>query len=337
VVNHYNALGLSQAASADEIKKAHRKLVRQFHPDLNKSDKDTETKFKEVQEAYDVLSDETKKRDYDRKLTSKGSPSASDIFSEPRWNNGEIPTNGQDIPLPIHMTLEESFSGGVKVVEYHREVNCESCRGNGLKSGKTRQLCPSCKGSGKVVMVGINGRFQIRQLCPTCRGKGGVVDPKDACGGCNGFGRTKRLETVNVRFPRGVSSNDHTIIEGMGDAGTLGGGFGSVVCVFLVAQHSRFERAGTDLITELPVSFIQLALGDEFEIDTIEGKKVKLTVREETPNARVFRIAGFGMPALHSDQRGNLLVRVVADTLTGLTAKQKKLLREVQYLEDEKP
>ena len=332
--DYYDILSIPRTATADDIKKAYRKQAMQFHPDRAAADKkvEYEAKFKEAAEAYEVLSDDNKRRDYDNRGNHKN---LHDIFSHPQYNGGQFPTKGNDIKVVISVTLEEVHQGVIKVITYEREVNCESCKSTGTLPGKEKHICQTCKGTGHVIMVGMNGRFRVRNVCGHCMGQGKTISPEDRCPQCSGTARTKRQEQLDVRVPRGVSDGQYTIFDGYGDAGTNGGPFGTLLTVFQVMRHDRFQRSRDDLVMELPVPMAKLALGTTTEIKTLM-QNVTLTIPPESPNGRILRVLNQGIANAHTGRPGHLFVKLIADMPKDMTSEQKELLERFMKLENEK-
>ncbi len=332
--DYYEILGVAKDASADDVKKAYRKLAMKFHPDRNPGDADAEAKFKEAAEAHEVLSDEVKRRHYDR---SRDPKRAHDIFNTATgWNGGKYPQRGKDIHLALHVTLEEVFHSPTKVIRYEREVGCEACGGSGLLSGCSKSPCATCRATGFTEVVANGGAFRVRQPCGACGATGQSSRPQDRCKACHGHARVLRAETLDVRVPHGVVHGQAHGFEAVGHAGTNGGPYGNVVVFFHILRHPVFERINADdLLMEKPLSLTQLALGDTIEVKSLKDR-LSVVVPPETKNGAVLRVDGQGFRNGRTGHTGGLYVRVVAETPTGLTPRQRELLEEFARIERSK-
>jgi molecular chaperone DnaJ len=344
--DYYEVLGVSKEASADEIKKAYRKLARQYHPDVNKDDPTAAEKFKEVTEAYETLSDSDKRARYDRFGHQDpnqfggggaggfggGFDGFGDIFDMffgggGRQRNG--PQRGADLQYQLQIEFKEAAFGTEKEIEIPRWEECDTCHGSGAKPGTKVSTCPTCSGSGQQEQV-VNtplGRMVNRTTCRTCGGSGKKIEQR--CGTCHGEGKVRKRRKINVKIPAGVDTGNRIRISGAGEMGAKGGPPGDLFVVLVVREHDFFEREDEDIYCEVPLTFVQAALGDEIEVPTIDGK-AKLRIPEGTQSGTVFRLRGQGIPVLNrAGVRGDQHVRVVVVTPTKLTDKQRELFREL--------
>ncbi|MCG7319796.1 molecular chaperone DnaJ [Brevibacillus laterosporus] len=350
--DYYEVLGLGKDASADDIKKAYRKLARQYHPDVNK-EADAETKFKEVKDAYDVLSDDQKRAQYDRfghqdpnqgfggGFDASGMGGFGDIFDMffgggGRRANPNAPRRGADLEYAINIDFLDAVFGKERDIEIQREVECDTCHGSGAKPGTKVETCSRCNGSGQEEVQANTpfGRVVNRRVCSVCNGKGKQI--KERCTTCRGTGRQKIKRTIHINIPAGVDDGQQMRITGEGEAGVNGGPAGDVYVMFRVRKHDFFERDGNDIYCEMPINFAQAALGDEIEVPTVDGR-VKLKIPAGTQTNTFFRLRGKGVPHLRGNARGDQHVKIKVVTPTKLTDRQKDLLRELGGLEDGAP
>lgn len=350
--DYYEVLGVSKDAGADEIKKAYRKLARQYHPDVNKA-ADAEEKFKEVKEAYDVLSDPQKRAQYDRfghqdpnqgfggGFDSAGMGGFGDIFDMffgggARRANPNAPRKGADLQFGLSIDFLDAVFGKETDVEIPKEAECDTCHGSGAKPGTGVETCKTCNGTGQQEVVANTpfGRIVNRRVCPTCEGKGKVV--KEKCTSCRGTGRVKVRRKIHINIPAGVDDGAQLRVSGEGEPGVNGGPPGDLYVVLRVKQHEFFEREGNDIYCEVPLTFAQAALGDEIEVPTVDGR-VKLKIPAGTQTETYFRLRGKGVPHLRGSGRGDQHVKVRVVTPTKLSERQKELLRELAELSGEKP
>lgn len=353
--DYYEILGVERAASADELKKAYRKLAVQYHPDKNPGDKTAEEKFKEIGEAYDVLNDADKRAAYDRyghaAFQSGGPASAGgrggggfhdpfDIFREvfgggggggifeeffggggrQRDRSGAV--RGSDLRYDLEITLEEAARGTEKQIDLERAQECEKCKGTGSSKPGGSKTCPTCGGAGQVITT--RGFFQVQQPCPDCSGAGQIIS--NPCSQCRGQGRVEKSGRIKLRIPPGITDGARLRSGGNGDAGARGGPAGDLYVVMHLKKHELFERDGADLYCEVPVSFAKAALGGELMVPTLDGK-ASLKVPAGTQSATMFRLRGKGIPMLNTGNKGDLMVRVQVEVPTNLNAEQKEKLK----------
>ena len=343
--DYYEVLGLSKGASADEIKKAYRKLSKQYHPDLNKEE-GAEAKFKEIAEAYEVLSDDQKRARYDQ--FGHEDPSAGfggggfggaggfggfeDIFSSffgggGRRQDPNAPRKGDDLQYRMNISFEDAVFGKETEIEIPKEENCETCNGSGAKPGTTPQNCSHCNGAGTINQSVDTpfGRMVNKRTCPSCRGAGKII--VDKCTTCRGDGKVQKRKKIKVTIPAGVDDGQQLRVSGQGEPGYNGGPAGDLYIVFTVKRHEQFERDGDDIYYELKLTFPQASLGDEIEVPTIHGK-VKLKIPAGTQSGAQFRLKDKGVKNVHGYGMGHQYVIVKVVTPTKLTEKQKQLLRD---------
>jgi molecular chaperone DnaJ len=344
--DYYEILGVEKGVDAAELKKAYRRVAMKFHPDRNPDDPSAEEKFKEANEAYEVLSDENKRAAYDRFGHAGvdgqsgmggggggfGGGSFSDIFGDVfgdifgggRGGRGG-PARGSDLRYNLELNLEDAVKGTSVQIKVPTLVSCKTCDGSGAKAGSKPVTCTTCGGHGQVRMQ--QGFFSVQQTCPSCRGRGTII--ADPCRSCNGQGRVEETKTLQVKVPAGVDTGDRIRLSGEGEAGDAGGPPGDLYVQVHVREHNIFKRDGADLYCEVPIDFVDAALGGELEVPTLDGR-VKLKVPAETQTGKLFKLRGKGVTPVRGGGVGDLLCRVVVETPVNLTSKQKELLREFQ-------
>jgi molecular chaperone DnaJ len=340
--DYYEVLGVSRSAGADELKRAYRKLAMEYHPDRNQGDKAAEERFKEVGEAYSVLSDPQKRQRYDafghsgQQMPDFGPfsfDSAFDLFDMffgggRRSGRGSGPQRGADLRMTVDISFEESVFGAKRTVEVPRAATCTECAGNGAAAGTTPRSCPDCGGSGQVrrAVQSIFGQMVNLTSCPRCHGEGMLVD--QPCSRCRGRGLIEERKTIEVSIPPGVDADVQVRVAGEGEAGPRGGPHGDLYLGFRVAPHPQLIRRGQDLVFELPVSVTQAVLGDRITVPTVNGE-TQVEVPAGTQPGRVIKIAGQGVPHLRTGRRGDqvCVVRVVVPS--HVSAKERKLYEEL--------
>jgi molecular chaperone DnaJ len=339
--DYYEVLGVARGASEDELKKAYRRLAMKYHPDRNPGNGETEEKFKEANEAYEVLSDPQKRQIYDQygheglSRTGGGGRGGSDfgagfsdifgdMFSDIFGGGGGRggPRRGADLRYKLEISLEEAFRGVERTIHIPRFDDCGDCKGTGSASGVKPQTCPTCHGSGQVRIQ--QGFFTLAQTCPHCRGRGTVIT--DPCGTCRGAGKVRTEQTLQVKVPAGVDTGDRIRRTGDGEPGDRGAPPGDLYIQIDVKPHSIFERDSTDLYCTVPISVVTAALGGELDVPTLDGK-ASLKIPEATQSGRTFRLRGKGMPSLRGGAAGDLLCTVAVETPVKLDKRQKELLR----------
>ena len=344
--DYYEVLGVNRDASDEDIKKAYRKLAMKHHPDRNPDSKESEERFKEAKEAYEVLTEPEKRRAYDAyghagvnpQMGMGGAEAAgfggfaeafgdifSDIFGGGQGRGRSSVYRGADLRYNLEIALEQAARGTETKIRIPTMEACETCHGSGAKPGTHPKTCETCHGSGTVRIS--QGFFSIQQTCPTCHGSGKMVS--DPCATCRGAGRIKKHKTLSVKIPPGVDEGDRIRLSGEGESGVNGGPPGDLYVVMHLKPHAVFEREGDDLHCEMPISFTQAAIGGEIEIPTLDGS-AKIKVPAETQTGQVFRLRGKGIKGVRSSYPGDLLCEVVVETPVRLTDRQKELLRELE-------
>jgi len=348
--DYYEVLGVTRSCTEVELKTAFRKLAMQHHPDRNPGDKDCEHRFKELNEAYDVLKDGDKRAAYDRfghaafEHGGMGGPgfgadfgsTFADIFEgifgmASARGRGSGRERGSDLRYNMEISLDEAFTGKTAQIRIPTSVTCEACSGSGAKAGTKPKPCSTCGGAGKIRHA--QGFFTLERTCPTCHGRGQVID--DPCKVCGGGGRVTRERTLSVNIPTGVEDGTRIRLAGEGEAGVRGGPPGDLYIFLEVAPHEFFQRDGADLHCRVPVSMSSAALGGEFDVPAIDGSKVRVKVPAGTQTGRRFRLAGKGMQVLRAKQTGDMYVQVAVETPQNLTKRQRELLTEFEKLSSE--
>lgn len=339
--DYYEVLGVSRHADENELKKAYRKLAMKYHPDRNAGDPNAEERFKEVKEAFEVLSDANKRAAYDQfghaglngAAGGAGAQGFSDAFSDifgdlfgMRGGSSGV-QRGADLRYNLEITLEQAARGTETKIRIPKMDVCETCRGSGAKPGSTPRTCPKCHGHGQIRMQ--QGFFSIQQTCPQCHGSGKIIT--DPCYDCHGSGRVKRHKTLNVKIPAGVDEGDSIRLSGEGEAGIAGSPPGDLYVVIHLASHPVFQREGNHLHCEIPVSFATAALGGEIEVPTLDGH-ARIKIPPGTQTGKIFRLRGKGITSLRNHVTGDLLCHVSLETPVNLTARQKELLEEFEAI-----
>jgi molecular chaperone DnaJ len=345
---YYEVLGVERGASEADVKSAFRKLAMKLHPDRNQGDSSSEHRFKEINEAYEVLKDGDKRAAYDRfghaafeqhgagqhGFGADFASSFADIFDDffgmggRRGSRGSGRERGADLRYNIELTVEEAFAGKSAEIRIPTSVTCETCAGSGAKTGTKPKVCSTCSGHGKIRQA--QGFFTLERTCPVCHGRGQVIDTP--CTSCGGLGRTTRERALSVNIPAGVEDGTRIRLSGEGEAGLRGGPAGDLYIFVAISSHVFFQRDGADLHCRAPISMATAALGGEFEVPTIDGGKTRVKIPEGTQSGRRFRLHGKGMPVLRSKQVGDMYVQVVVETPQNLTKRQRELLHEFQKL-----
>jgi molecular chaperone DnaJ len=345
---YYETLEVERTAEEPQLKSAFRKLAMKWHPDRNPGDKDCEHRFKEINEAYDVLKDPNKRAAYDRyghaafehgmgagAAAGFGNDFATtfaDIFDDFFGMGGRRGRGGRergaDLRYNMEITLEDAFYGKAAQISLPTSVMCEGCSGSGAKAGTKAKVCGTCGGAGKVRAT--QGFFTIERTCPGCHGRGQVI--VNPCPTCSGAGRVTRERTLSVNIPAGVEDGTRIRLAGEGEAGARGGPAGDLYIFISTANHGFFQRDGADLHCRVPISMVSAAIGGEFEVPTIDGNKSRLKIPEGTQSGRRFRLAGKGMPVLRTKQIGDMYVQVMVETPQKLTKRQRELLAEFDEL-----
>ena len=350
--DYYEVLGVKKGASEDELKKAYRKLAKENHPDLHPGDKECEARFKEINEAYEVLSDPDKRAKYDQFGHAAFDPSQGfggggfggfegfggfgDIFSDifgggfgfggGGGRNPNAPRKGDNLRATVNIKFEEAAFGVKKDVFVAKIEQCPDCKGTGCAEGTTAEICPDCKGSGTVMSTKRTpfGMVQSSEQCPKCKGRGKIIH--SPCKTCRGIGSVRLQHKVTVSVPAGIDDGQTISLRGQGNAGLNGGPAGDLLITVLVQPHARFERDGASILLEQEVSFSQAALGAEIEVPTLDGK-VKLNIPEGTQTGTTFRLKGKGVPFLRNGGRGDQFVTVKVTVPRGMSSAQKDALR----------
>ncbi len=348
--DYYDILGVDQNADADDLKKAYRKLAMKYHPDRNPDDKEAERKFKELNEAYDVLKDDQKRAAYDRfghAAFENGGPGAgaggfgggfggfggggfADIFDEMFGGGGSRQTSsatqGSDLRFNMEIKLEDAYEGKKTDIRVPTSVSCEKCNGSGAAEGKAPVECTTCHGQGRVRAQ--SGFFTVERTCPACGGQGQVI--KDPCRNCGGAGRVSKEKTLSVSIPPGVEDGTRIRLSGEGEAGIRGGPHGDLYIFISIKPHRLFQRDGANIHCRVPIQMTKAALGGTIEVPTVDGKRARVNVPAGTTTGHQFRLKEKGMTILRSKARGDMFVQVFVETPQKLTKEQKDLLKQFE-------
>ncbi|HIP81564.1 MAG TPA: molecular chaperone DnaJ [Leucothrix mucor] len=340
---YYEILSVQKNCSEGDLKKAYRRMAMKFHPDRNPDDEEAEHKFKEVKEAYEILSDSQKRAAYDQFGHAGVDPSRGgghpgggfggfgdifeDIFGGSRQGGGGATAayRGSDLQYNLELTLEEAVFGTSVDIRIPTKKTCETCDGSGAKEGSTPETCATCQGQGQVRMQ--QGFFSVQQTCPHCQGAGTMIS--DPCGDCHGEGRIEEKKTLEVKIPEGVDTGDRIRLSGEGEAGINGGSAGDLYVQMHLKDHELFTREGDNLHCLMPIRFSQATLGGTIKVPTLSGE-VSLKIPPETQTGKVFRLRGKGVKSVRSHMTGDLLCKIEVETPINLTAKQKKLLEQFE-------
>ena len=352
--DYYEVLGVAKSATDDEIKKAYRGLAKKYHPDMNPGDKEAEAKFKEANEAYDVLSDKDKRAKYDQYGHAAFDPSMGggagyggfggfsggdfdfgDIFSSFFGGGGggsrsrrNMPIDGEDVATRITIDFEEAAFGCKKEVTFARVEACTECGGSGAEKGTKPETCSTCHGTGSVTVrqQTMLGYMQTQRPCQECRGTGKII--KNPCKNCNGKGFVKVNKKLEVSIPAGIDNMQRIVLRGQGSAGRNGGDNGDLIIEVRVKKHDIFTRDGNNLYCDVPITFTEAALGAEIGIPILGGKPERYEIPPETQSGTSFTLKGKGVPDINSKRRGDLIITVLVETPKNLNSEQKKLLRQ---------
>lgn len=351
--DYYEVLGVDRQADDKALKSAYRKLAMQYHPDRNPGDQAAEAKFKEINEAYDVLKDPQKRSAYDRygKAAFNGGGGGggfgaegfgggfADIFENifdefmgggrRGGNNRSSAVRGSDLRYNLEISLEDAYRGRTENITVPTTVTCEPCNGSGAEPGTEPETCPTCQGAGKVRAT--QGFFMVERTCPTCRGTGRII--AKPCRSCGGMGRVEKEKSLQVKIPAGVDEGTRIRLAGEGEAGMRGGPPGDLYIFVSLKPHPVYEREGTTLFCEVPVSITTVALGGEIEVPTLDGTRTKVKIPAGTQSGKQFRLRGKGMPSLNGTGLGDLVLQVAVETPVNLTKRQKELLQEFCEIE----
>lgn len=351
----YKTLGVEKNADAAEIKKAYRKLAMKYHPDQNKDNPEAEAKFKEINEAYDVLKDDQKRAAYDQFGSAAfdgsmgggrgpgggfsgfggGAGGFSDIFEDmfgdfmggggSRAGRGQSAMRGSDLQYTLEISLEEAFKGKEATIKVPVNSTCDNCDGSGAEKGSSSEGCSTCDGIGRVRQQ--QGFFTIERTCPTCQGQGSII--KNPCKKCSGQGRIRKEKTLKIKVPHGVDTGRRIRLAREGEAGVRGGPAGDLYVLLAIKPHKFFKRDGANLYCRIPIPMTKAVLGGEIEVPTIEGKTSEVKIPEGTQTGQQFRLRGKGMTLLQSEARGDLFIEIFVETPVNLNKKQKDIMKQL--------
>jgi len=343
--DYYEILGVERTCADGDLKTAFRKLAMKWHPDKNPGDKDCEHRFKEINEAYEILKDGERRAAYDRfghaafeqgggghgfgaDFTSAFHDIFDDLFGGIGRRSGRTQgrERGADLRFNLEITLEEAFAGKTASVRLPTNVTCETCSGTGAKAGTQPIACRSCNGTGRIRHA--QGFFTLERTCPTCQGRGSVIE--QPCKSCNGAGRNTKERTLEVQIPSGVEDGTRIRLAGEGEAGMRGGPTGDLYIFLSISPHAIYQREGADLYCRVPISIVTASLGGEFEVPTIDGGRTRVKIPEGTQTGKRLRLQNKGMPVLRSKSRGDMYVQVAVETPQKLSKRQKELLAEFE-------
>ena len=350
--DYYELLGVSRSAKADDLKKAYRKLAMKYHPDKNQGDKEAEKKFKEINEAYDILKDEQKRAAYDRMGHAAfeggmgAGPSAAgfdfeasgfgnifdEMFSEfmgGRTRQADASLRGADLRYNMEISLEDAYKGLKKNIKISTNAACDTCHGAGTAKGTKPETCPICHGQGKVHAR--QGFFTIERSCSTCHGLGQII--KDPCKTCHGSGRMRKDKVISVSIPAGIEDGARIRLTSEGEAGLRGGTSGDLYIFLHIKPHKFFHRDGTNIYCQVPISMSTAVLGGEIEVPALDGHKSRVKIPEGTQSGKQFRLKGKGMSILRSTAKGDMYIQTSVETPVNLSKRQKELLEEFASLE----
>ncbi len=358
--DYYEVLGVEKTAGKDDIKKAYRKLAIQYHPDKNAGNAEAEEKFKEATEAYEVLSDEKKRKAYDQfgfaGVDGINSPGGGhdyssvfhdfeDIFGDMggifdsffggggggrRRSTGGVP-RGSDLRYNLEISFKDAVFGTSTEISYTHDVTCKTCNGTGASSGTGRKTCPTCQGTGQVRRN--SGFFSIASPCHTCGGEGHIIE--DPCKVCHGSGLTRKQQKIKVKIPAGIENGKRIAIPGQGDSGHNGGRSGDLYVYIKIKPHKYFERDGNNVYCALPISFTQAALGAEVQVKNLEDKKIKLKIPPGAQTGKMLRLKNEGIPYLQSSRKGDMYIKLIVETPQRMNAKAKELLKQFASIQGE--